>query len=156
MPTSSRSESLCVYSCPQSMFRCWSLRGQGSCPGKNLEKKPAQGALPKSRPLENPPAAPPEVLKIFRLAIGEFIEKSLKNTVSLRASAHTGVAIRSSRPPWLPLWGSCHEVTERVNTPSPPLRGTSPIGRGKWPSSVTAAPCHLYIMEQLPLAIVRF
>ena len=29
-------------------------------------------------------------------------------------------------PPWLPLRGSCHEVTERVNTPSPPLWGTSP------------------------------
>ena len=43
----------------------------------------------------------------------------------------TGVAIRTHRPPWLPLWGSCHEVTERVNSPSPPLRGTSPIGRGK-------------------------
>ena len=43
----------------------------------------------------------------------------------------TGVAIRTPRPPWLPLWGSCHEVTERVNSPSPPLRGTSPIGRGK-------------------------
>ena len=38
-------------------------------------------------------------------------------------------------PPWLPLRGSCHEVTERVNTPSPPLWGTSPIGRGKLPSS---------------------
>ena len=35
-------------------------------------------------------------------------------------------------PPWLPLWVSCHEVTERVNKPSPPpFRGTSPIGRGK-------------------------
>ena len=33
--------------------------------------------------------------------------------------------------PWLPLWGSCHGVTERVNMPSPPLRDTSPIGRGK-------------------------
>ena len=41
------------------------------------------------------------------------------------------VTIRTPRPPWLPLWGSCHEVTERVNSPSPPLRGTSPIGRGK-------------------------
>ena len=41
------------------------------------------------------------------------------------------MAIRFSRPPWLPLWGSCHEVTERVKTPSPPLRGTSPKGRGK-------------------------
>ena len=41
------------------------------------------------------------------------------------------VAIRFPRPPWLPLWGSCHEVTERVKTPSPPLRGTSPKGRGK-------------------------
>ena len=32
------------------------------------------------------------------------------------------------------LRGSCHEVTERVNTPSPPSAaalGTSPIGRGK-------------------------
>ena len=38
-------------------------------------------------------------------------------------------------PPWLPLRGSCHEVTEREKTPSPPLRGTSPIGRGKLPSS---------------------
>ena len=62
------------------------------------------------------------------------LSKKPKNTLSLRASAHTGVAIRSPRPPrppWLPLWGSCHEVTERVTTPSPPLRGTSPIGRGK-------------------------
>ena len=39
--------------------------------------------------------------------------------------------------PWLPLWGSCHEVTERVKTPSPPPRGTSPIGRGKLPASVS-------------------
>ena len=37
----------------------------------------------------------------------------------------------NSLPPWLPLWGSCHAVTERVKTPSPPLWGTSPIGRGK-------------------------
>ena len=51
--------------------------------------------------------------------------------MSLRTSPQTGVAIRPPRPPWLPLWGSCHEVTERVTTPSPPLRGTSPIGRGK-------------------------
>ena len=32
-------------------------------------------------------------------------------------------------PPWLPLRGSCHEVTERVKTLSPPLRGTSPKGK---------------------------
>ena len=44
--------------------------------------------------------------------------------MSLRASAHTGVAIRTVPlvPPWLPLWGSCHEVTERVkNALSAPL-----------------------------------
>ena len=35
--------------------------------------------------------------------------------------AHTGVAPSRDSPwsqsvlPWLPLWGSCHEVTERVN-----------------------------------------
>ena len=51
--------------------------------------------------------------------------------MSLRASAHTGVAIRTVPlvPPWLPLWGSCHEVTERVKTLFPPLRGTSPKGK---------------------------
>ena len=58
--------------------------------------------------------------------------------------AQTGVALSKDSlrsqsvsfvPPWLPLRGSCHEVTERVNTPSPPLWGTSPIGRGELPSS---------------------
>ena len=39
------------------------------------------------------------------------------------------VAIRFF-PPWLPLWGSCHEVTERVNIALSAF-GTSPIGRGK-------------------------
>ena len=35
--------------------------------------------------------------------------------------APSGDSLRSqSVPPWLPLWGSCHEVTERVKTPSPP------------------------------------
>ena len=38
------------------------------------------------------------------------------------------VAIRFS-PPWLPLWGSCHEVTERVNIALSAF-GTSPIGEG--------------------------
>ena len=61
-------------------------------------------------------------------------------SMSLQASAHTDVALSKDSlrsqsvplvPPWLPLWGSCHEVTERVTAPSPPLRGTSPIGRGK-------------------------
>ena len=64
--------------------------------------------------------------------------------MSLRTSPQTGVALSKDSlrsqsvsfvPPWLPLRGSCHEVTERVNTPSPPLWGTSPIGRGKLPSS---------------------
>ena len=54
-------EAQCMYFCPHKGFRLWSLRGQFSCPGKNIDKKPAQGALPKSRPLENPPAAPPEI-----------------------------------------------------------------------------------------------
>ena len=58
--------------------------------------------------------------------------------MSFRASAHTGVALSKdslrsqSVSPWLPLWGSCHKVTERVNTPSPPPSGgTAPMGRGK-------------------------
>mgnify|MGYP006946816200 CR=1 FL=1 len=47
--------------------------------------------------------------------------------------APSGDSLRSqSVSPWLPLWGSCHEVTERVkNALSAPSRGTSPIGRGK-------------------------
>ena len=31
--------------------------------------------------------------------------------------------------PWLPLWGSCHEVTERVKTPSPPSVRTGHLSR---------------------------
>ena len=39
--------------------------------------------------------------------------------------------------PWLPLWGSCHEVTERVKFALSDLLGISLIGRGKLPSSVS-------------------
>ena len=53
-------QEFCVCSKTYRNLRLWTLRGQCSCPGKNIEKKPAQGALPKSRPLENPPAASPE------------------------------------------------------------------------------------------------
>ena len=47
--------------------------------------------------------------------------------------APSGDSLRSqSVTPWLPLWGSCHEVTERANrTLSAPFRDTSPIGSGK-------------------------
>ena len=97
-------------------FRYWFLRGQGSCLGKNLEKKPTQGTLPKSRPLENPPAALTNCVRIFRIAKGGFIENSLKNMVSLRTIPQDGVAIRSLLAPTM--------------------------GEPR-PSSVTAKPCHL-------------
>ena len=63
-------------------FQCRSLRGQFSCPGKKIDKKPAQGALPKSRPLENPPAALTDCFRMFRFAIGGFQEyaPSFKST----------------------------------------------------------------------------
>ena len=50
--------------------------------------------------------------------------------------APPGASLRSQSvlPPWLPLWGSCHEVTERVQI-ALSASGTSPIGRGKFPSS---------------------
>ena len=35
--------------------------------------------------------------------------------------------------PWLPLWGSCHEVTERANTPSLPLAGHLSHGERQGP-----------------------
>ena len=60
-PHRPKSERLCICSKTPRDFRRWFLRRQCSCLGKNIEKKPTQGALPKSRPLENPPAAPPEV-----------------------------------------------------------------------------------------------
>ena len=59
--------------------------------------------------------------------------------MSLRASAHTGVALSKdslrsqSVSPWLPLWGSCHEVTERANTPSLPLAGHLSHGERQGP-----------------------
>ena len=63
-------------------FQYRSLRGQFSCPGKKIDKKPAQGALPKSRPLENPPAALTDCFRMFRFAIGGFQEyaPSFKST----------------------------------------------------------------------------
>ena len=64
----------------------------------------------------------------------------------------TGVAIRSS---WLPLWGSCHEVTERVVTSPLRLRHLSQRER-QVSRACGGRTSHLYIMEQLPLAIVRF
>ena len=67
-------EAQCIYFCSHKGFRLWSLRGQCSCPGKNIDKKPAQGALPKSRPLENPPAALTDCFRMFRFAIGGFQE----------------------------------------------------------------------------------
>ena len=54
----------------------------------------------------------------------------------------------SSFPPWLPLWGSCHEVTERVKF-ALSASGTSPIGRGKWLSSARCGG-HLYVIVLLP------
>ena len=45
--------------------------------------------------------------------------------------APSGDSLRSqSVPPWLPLWGSCHEVTERAKI-TLSASGTSPRGRGK-------------------------
>ena len=47
------------------------------------------------------------------------VSKSLKYTLSLRASRMW----QSVFPPWLPLWGSCHEVTERVQIALSALTG---------------------------------
>ena len=57
--------------------------------------------------------------------------------------APPGASLRSQSvlPPWLPLWGSCHEVTERVQI-ALSASGTSPIGRGKFPSSARCAEHH--------------
>ena len=77
-------QEFCVCSKTYRNLRLWTLRGQCSCPGKNIEKKPAQGALPKSRPLENPPAAPPEALQKPSDCIG-----------SVTGSAHTELQLKS-------------------------------------------------------------
>ena len=71
--------------------------------------------------------------------------------------AHAGVALSKDSlrsqsvffvPPWLPLWGSCHEVTERVKF-ALSASGTSPIGRGKWLSSARCGG-RLYVIVLLP------
>ena len=70
--------------------------------------------------------------------------------------APSGDSLRSqSVPPWLPLWGSWRRSRLRgQKSPSPP---PAPLPEGEAsPSSITAAPCHLHIIVQLPLAIVRF
>ena len=49
-------------------------------------------------------------------------------------------------------WASSDPLSPSVRTGAAPLdQQGEPL-----PSSGTAAPCHLYITEQLPLAIVRF
>ena len=70
--------------------------------------------------------------------------------------APSGDSLRSqSVPPWLPLWGSWRRSRLRgQKSPSPP---PAPLPEGEArPSSGTASPCRLYIIVQLPLAIVRF
>ena len=54
--------------------------------------------------------------------------RTFVSRTSLRDSAHTVVAIRFLLG--FPLWGSCHEVTERVKVACPtPLRGGSRVRR---------------------------
>ena len=57
------------------IFRRRFLRRQCSCLGKNIKKKPAQGALPKSRPPKNPPAASPEASQNIPARYGWFHRK---------------------------------------------------------------------------------
>ena len=59
-----------------------------------------------------------------------FVCAKIRGVIAYRRAAESNPFL-SFFPPWLPLWGSCHEVTERVKTPFPPLLGTSPTGRGK-------------------------
>ena len=53
---------------------------------------------------------------------GRFVCTQIGVVIAYRRAAEGNPFL--SFPPWLPLWGSCHEVTERVKTPFPPLRGT--------------------------------
>ena len=48
------------------------------------------------------------------------------------------------------------EWVDVLNRPQRILTEVFYAGKYSLPSSVTAAPCHLYIIVQLPLAIVRF
>ena len=87
MPSSSRE--LQVYPCIPRLTECFgagSSEGNFLVPARKLISKRAQGALPKSRPLENPPAALTNRVRFFRLAMGGSVENSLKDTLSLRTS----------------------------------------------------------------------
>ena len=62
-------------------------------------------------------------------------------------------AIRFPRSPLAPPLGElAAKPTERVKTPSPPLRGTSPIGRGKassalWATYTLLCNCHWQLLD---------
>ena len=98
----------------------------------------------------------------MRCPFGTIVDNvcSVEKRMSLRTSAHTGVApsgdsLRSQSVfPWLPLWGSWRRSRLRgQKSPSPP---PAPLPEGEArPSSVTASPCHRYIIVQLPLAVIR-
>ena len=64
MPSLTRK--LQVYPCIPSLMEAVGSGSSGGnvlVPARTLRSKRAQGALPKSRPLENPPAASPEAQK---------------------------------------------------------------------------------------------
>ena len=87
MPTLARE--LQVYPYIPSLLETFGAGPSGGkvlVPARTLRRSRLKGRCRQSRPLENPPAAPPEVIKIFRIAMGGFIENSLKNMVSLRTS----------------------------------------------------------------------
>ena len=101
---STKGKRLEVKACPyiptlHKRFGAGSSGGNVLVPARTLRRSRLRGRCRKAAPLRTPRPHRRKKVIMFRPASGESIEKSLKDTMSLRTSAHAGVAIRFPKAP---------------------------------------------------------
>ena len=133
MPSSAREWK--VYPCIPRLTECFGSGPSGGnvlVPARTLRRSRLKGRCRKAAPLgstESPGRIAGTAKKYFRLLLVVLSKNSEKYVVIASQSADWR-GNPSPRPPWLPLWGSCHEVAEKAKS-TLSASGTSPIGRGK-------------------------
>ena len=79
MPSLARKLQICAYvPSPQEAFSAGPSGGNVLVPARTLIRSRLRGRCRQSRPPKNPPAALTNCVRIFRIAIGESIEKNLE------------------------------------------------------------------------------
>ena len=138
MPSSSRE--LQVYPCIPRLTECFGAGPSGGnflVPARKLIRSRLKGRCRKAAPLRIPRPLRRNCVRFFRLAMGGSVENSLKDTLSLRTSPQTGVAIRS---PSLPLGEGGSRVPRKCETDEGKIKkatssarpAPSPLRRRHW------------------------